>query len=105
MHEPDRWYSEHESCIHPDLLSLPEPLSEEDEQIAADYESAYYDTHFTCDDDFESCEAAFDGIGCGLCSEQQDRFVPWPCEFGDVTLPLPQAWADDPPQVPAVTGG
>lgn len=93
-HKPERWYREHE-CLPPDLL--PESVPED---VAAEYEDDYYESHFTCDDDFESCEAAFDGIGCGLCSEQREGFVPWPCEFGDPNLPLPEAWAPDPPDLP-----
>jgi hypothetical protein len=96
-HQPSRWYREC-SCLHPD--DLPESVPED---VAADYEADFYDTHFTCDDDFESCEAAFDGIGCGLCTEQQERFVAWPCEFGDPATPLPEALADMPPTLPEVT--
>lgn len=101
-HEPERWYYEHDSCIHPDLLidALPE-LSDEDEQIAADYESDYYEAHFQAgeDGDIEACERSFEGYACGECSEDQGSFVAWPCEFGDASLPLPEP-RDTPPDLP-----
>ncbi len=94
-HRPDRWFHEC-SCLHPDLL--PESVPDD---VAAGYESDYYDTHFSVGDgDFESCEAAFTGIGCDLCSEWQERFVAWPCEFGDPATPLPAAQYDLPPALP-----
>lgn len=100
-HRPERYYGECRGCTRPD--DLPENLPESLEALAAEYESDYYDAHFTVgDDDLVACEPSFDGYGCPACADDaNDYFRPWTdCPWYDPDAPLPDSHHEDPPTVP-----
>lgn len=99
-HRPVRYYGECD-CRHPDDLDESIP-----DDIAAEYESAWYDSHVSVEDGygdsmFMSCELAFDQIACMTCARERDEgdIVEWPCPFADPSTPLPEP-LDMPPALP-----